>query len=127
MTRYVVCDVEELPRGSKRTFQIGVHRIGVFNVNGSFHALRNLCPHAGAPVCEGVVSGTTEGDSPYDMRWTKEGEILRCPWHGWEFDIASGKTITEPIRKVQSYPVNVEDGQIAVELPDSRGVHNAES
>ncbi|MBI3966072.1 MAG: Rieske (2Fe-2S) protein [Chloroflexi bacterium] len=115
MARHVVCRVEELPPGSRRIVPIGRRGIGIFNVNGTYHALHNVCPHAGAPLCLGRVTGTTVATAPYQVEWVQEGEILRCPWHGWEFEIASGETITEPVERVQTYSIFVEDGQVIIE------------
>lgn len=115
MARHVVGRVEELPPGSHKVVPVGRRGLGVFNVNGQFYALYNVCPHAGGPLCLGPVTGTTRATGPYQVEWVREGEILRCPWHGWEFDITTGCTITEPVERVQTYPVHIEDGLIVVE------------
>ena len=115
MARHVVGRVPELPPGSRRIVVAGRREIGVFNVHGTYYALRNVCPHAGAPLCLGRVTGTTEATGPYQVTWVRAGEILRCPWHGWEFDIATGRTITEPVERVQTYPVHVEDGFVILD------------
>jgi 3-phenylpropionate/trans-cinnamate dioxygenase ferredoxin subunit len=81
----------------------------VFNVGGRFYGLANRCPHMGAPVCKGLLTGTAVSDAPYSSTWVREGEILRCPWHAWEFDIATGETITTPVRKIQAFPVEVDE------------------
>lgn len=117
MARYVVGRVEELPPGTSRLLpDAGPWGIGVFNVAGTYYALNNLCPHAGAQVCRGMVTGTTEAIGPYRMRWVRDGEILRCPWHSWEIDITTGRTLTDPRLFVKQYPVYVEDGLIIVEI-----------
>lgn len=115
MSRHIVGRVEELPPGSVRIVPLGRYGIGVFNVRGTYYALHNYCPHFGAPICLGDVSGTTESEGPYHLRWVRDGEILRCPWHGWEVDIASGKTVTAPTKAVKTYPVLVEDGLVILE------------
>jgi nitrite reductase (NADH) small subunit len=115
VTRHLVGRVEELPPGSRKLLPVGKYGVGVFNVGGSFHALRNVCPHAGAPLCRGRVGGTTIATTPYEPAFVREGEILRCPWHGWEFEIESGETITQPTRRVQTYPVIIEDGLVFVD------------
>jgi nitrite reductase (NADH) small subunit len=96
--------------------------IGVFNVNGSFHALRNLCPHKSGPLCTGHVFGRIVADAPPsgrpldvdDYRVDQEGEIIRCPWHLWEFEIATGRCLVDPTMRVKTYPVNIEDGMLVV-------------
>ena len=108
--RFVVCAADELPPGSRRIVTVGSRSIGVFNVGGRYHALRNVCPHQGAPLCEGPLTGTTLPAPPGTFRYGRGGEILRCPWHGWEFDVTSGRSIFNPHAvRVRAYPVAVED------------------
>ena len=90
--------------------------IGVFNVHGAFYALRNSCPHQAAPLCRGAIKGMTLPCQPGEYVWAREGEILRCPWHGWEFDIMTGRSIFNPHRtRVKAYDVTVEPGADADE------------
>lgn len=115
MKRWVVCSVEDLPRGSKRIITVGGREIGILNVEGRLFALNNLCPHAGAPLCLGDTTGTTQSTGPYQVRWVSDGQVIRCPWHGWEFDLESGRTISDPPRYAKTYRIFVEDGIIVVE------------
>ena len=108
MGRFVVCKVSELPPSSRRIVSVKGREIGVFNVNGIYYALRNLCPHQSAPLCLGELTGLAVSDEPGEIEWTREGEILRCPWHGWEFDILNGRTIFESRARVKTYDVRVE-------------------
>ncbi len=96
--RYEVCPVEELPPGEKRIVELkdGRLSIGVFNVDGTFHALSNVCPHQLAPLCEGEITGEMVSDSPGEFEWVREGEVIRCPWHGWKFNIADGTSVFNP-------------------------------
>ena len=81
----------------------------MFNVNGSLYALRNTCPHQGAPLCLGLITGMMAPSRPGEHLWQREGEILRCPWHGWEFDITTGRSVFNPHRtRVRRYEVTVE-------------------
>jgi nitrite reductase/ring-hydroxylating ferredoxin subunit len=113
--------LSELPPGTKKVVAGGPFGIGVFNVNGTLHALINRCPHAGAQVCRGRITGTTESPDNCKPVWIQEGEILRCPWHGWEFEIATGRALTVPDRRLKKYPVHVSGGEVLVELPYSYG------
>lgn len=107
--RYVVCALSELPPGQRKIVDVGQRSIGVFNVNGALHALRNRCPHKGAPLCRGIVRPLVTSATPYQFEVEREGEILRCPWHGWEFDIATGRSVFNPHQvRVRRYDVSVE-------------------
>jgi 3-phenylpropionate/trans-cinnamate dioxygenase ferredoxin subunit len=105
---HVVARVGELRPGERKIVEVEGRSIGVFNVHGTFYALRNACPHQGAPLCLGLVQGTALPSEPGEYVWAREGEILRCPWHGWEFDLTTGKSIFNPHRtRVRRYDVSV--------------------
>jgi len=109
MGRHVVGRVSELALGERRIVEAEGRSIGVFNVDGSFYALKNSCPHQAAPLCLGSIKGMTMPSKPGEYIWAREGEILRCPWHGWEFDLTTGRSIFNPHRtRVKAYDVTVE-------------------
>lgn len=113
MSRHVVCRVEELPPGERKIINVRGRTIGVFNVHGTYYALLNRCPHLAAPLCKGVVTGLITGPKPYQFEFSRDGEVLRCPWHGWEFDITNGESVFNPHRvKVKSYEVLVETQRV---------------
>ena len=104
--------VSELPPGSRKIVEVEGQSIGVFHVGEEFYALKNRCPHQGAPLCLGSLKGTALPSAPGEYRWGREGEILRCPWHGWEFDVTTGQSVWNPHRcRVRSYEVTVEPGE----------------
>ena len=119
--------VDEIPPGERRIVLVEGRSIGVFNVRGTFYAIRNLCPHQQAPLCEGRLLGTTLPSRPGEYVYGREGEILRCPWHGWEFDVTTGRSLYDPGRcRVRAYPVTVDTGDagrsdLPQDLPDARG------
>lgn len=120
MGRYIVAPVEAIPPGERRIVEIAGRSIGVYNVNGEFFALRNRCPHQGGPLCNGPVSGFVSSSGPGDYHVTRQGEIVRCPWHGWEFDIRTGQSWFDPRRvRVRSYDVTLEPA-VAVDLASSQ-------
>jgi len=109
MGRHVICRAEALQVGEVSIVEAEKRSIGIFNINGKFYALRNTCPHKGAPLCRGVITGLVVSDEPLQMQMTRDGEIVRCPWHGWEFDITSGRSVYNPHRmRVKTYDVAVE-------------------
>lgn len=111
MARFPVARVDELLPGSRRIVTLAGRSIGVFNVDGSYFALRNRCPHQGASLCEGPVLGFLESDGPGSIVHHDEHKLLQCPWHGWEFDLATGQSYFDPLRtRVRPYLVTVEPG-----------------
>jgi len=111
MKPHRVCRASEIPEGSHKVVTVEGRSIGIFNINGTYYALRNLCPHQFAPLCKGPVTGYNAPSAVGEFRWCKEGEIIRCPWHGWEFDITTGKSIFNPHKvRSKSYPVTLGDG-----------------
>ena len=56
----------------------------------------NRCPHQGAPLCRGALLSRLESPAPGEYRLTRQGEMLRCPWHCWEFDIRTGQSWCDP-------------------------------
>lgn len=109
MERCVVARLSEFPPGARRIVTVGGRSIGVFNIRGRFYALRNRCPHQGAPLCVGRVKGTTIPGAPYEYTYGRDQEIIQCPWHGWEFEIETGRTYFNPHRmRVKTYDVAVE-------------------
>ena len=116
MTEHVVGRVEDFPPGTHRLVQVGRIEIGIFNVDGTLHALPNVCPHQFGPLCTGTVNGTTACSAATGWRfaWVREGEIVTCPWHGIEFEIATGRSLSSPRLRVRTYPVAVEDGRVKV-------------
>ncbi|MDQ3549556.1 MAG: Rieske (2Fe-2S) protein [Chloroflexota bacterium] len=109
MNRHVVARLREFPPGSRRIVEVGGRSIGVFNVRGELLALRSSCPHQGAPLCLGIVLGRTDASKPYELTYHDDQDVIKCPWHGWEFDIRTGRSIFNPHRvRVRSYEVTVE-------------------
>lgn len=120
--RYVVGPVSDIPRGhSVVVYPEKVKDgIGVFNIDGDFFALKNTCPHMGGPLCKGTVRGTSTATLPPnrapEMKWVRDGEIVSCPWHHWEFEIRTGRTIFESKQRVRPYPVTVEPAEVMERL-----------
>jgi nitrite reductase/ring-hydroxylating ferredoxin subunit len=112
--RWEVGKVDDLRPGSRRIVEIQGQSIGVFNVNGTFVAVLNVCPHELGPICLGRVGGTTLPSAPGEYRWGREGEILACPWHGWEFDLLTGAPLFGDVPNLRHFPVSVREGVVSV-------------
>ena len=114
MAKHVVAVIGEIPPGGRKIAEVEGRSIGVFNLDGRFFALLNRCPHQGGPLCLGQQSGLLQARVPGEYRYTRKGEFLRCPWHGWEFDLKTGRSWFDPVRtRVRSYPVHVESCESA--------------
>jgi nitrite reductase/ring-hydroxylating ferredoxin subunit len=101
--------------GSVRMLEIGAHRIGLYRVSGRLYALANRCPHRGAPLCSGMVATPLEAVEG-EVALGASASIVRCPWHKWEFDIASGRSLVDERLRVRRYAVRVEEEQVVVTL-----------
>jgi 3-phenylpropionate/trans-cinnamate dioxygenase ferredoxin subunit len=115
--RYAVCSADELATGQRRVVSCGRLRVCVFNVDGTLEALLDRCPHQAAPLSSGVVSGSPvarANDAPGVLDYEPHARFLRCPWHGWEYDLRSGRALAEPRIRVRKYRVSVESGEIVV-------------
>ena len=117
--RAAVCDAEDLPPGERTIVDVRGVEVGVFNVDGDFYALQNTCPHRHGPVCEGKVTKALEGEWPgvgERLRESMTGEpAIACPWHGWEFDMATGRHLGDDSFRVASFDVVVDAGVVYVE------------
>lgn len=116
MTRVEVCPAEDLPPGERTIVEAEGLSIGVFNVDGEFYALNNVCPHQLAPLCEGPVTGEVTAPDVGEYEMTRQGEIVRCPWHGWEFDIETGESAFNPHLRTRTFEVELEECEYGTEL-----------
>ena len=112
--RFLACREHELGPGDRVIRDFDGLSVGLFNVGGRFYALHNRCPHKGGALCRGPVTGTNFATSDFRYAYGREGEILRCAWHGWEFEIESGRSLVDPSVRAKTYPVEVEDGEVYV-------------
>jgi 3-phenylpropionate/trans-cinnamate dioxygenase ferredoxin subunit len=109
MRKHVVAPLEDLPPGTRKLVSIDGRAIVVLNVAGELFALIDRCPHRGGSLCEGKLTGLVEASEPGRYLFSRPNEILRCPWHGWEFDIRTGKSRCDPEKvRAKSYEVAVE-------------------
>jgi len=116
MKRVVVCRAADLQPGERRIVEVDGRSIGIFNVAGCLFALRNTCPHRGGALCEGPLTGTALPVDDFTYVYGREGRVLRCAWHGWEFDIETGRALVDPTVRVRTYPVMVEGEDVVVSI-----------
>jgi nitrite reductase (NADH) small subunit len=90
---------DEIPAGTIREFQVDGKTLAVSNVDGKFYAIDNTCLHRGGPLGQGELEGAT----------------VTCPWHGWQYDVTTGKVTRNPAVGVACFPVEVRGEDIWVD------------
>ena len=93
-----VARAEDVPPGTVAAVQVGETAIALANVEGEFYATQNACLHLQGPLGEGRL----------------EGSVLTCPWHGWQYDVRTGRNEFDLAIQLQTYAVRVEDGDVQV-------------
>jgi nitrite reductase (NADH) small subunit len=91
---------DEVPPGTIHEFQLDGKTVAIANVDGKFSVINNVCLHRGGPLGEGEL----------------KGQIVTCPWHGWQYDVTSGKLVTNPTVGVETYPVELRGDDIFVDI-----------
>jgi len=118
MPRHVVARASDIPPGSRRLVHVAGRDIVVFNLDGELFALSDKCPHRGGSLSKGKLTGLVESSAPGTYRYSRPGEIIRCPWHNWEFDVRTGRSWCDPKRlRLMNYAVSVEPGATLVQGP----------
>ncbi|MBD2844093.1 Rieske 2Fe-2S domain-containing protein [Paenibacillus sp. IB182496] len=107
---YPVARVGDFGEADRLVVQVKNVEIGLFKVGNDYYAWRNLCPHAAAPICAGTVCGTMLPSGVYEHEFGREGEIVRCPWHNWEFDLRTGELLADPSVKLRGFEL-VREGE----------------
>jgi len=118
MPRHVVARAADIPPGSRKLVKVGAREIVIFNIKGELFALSDKCPHRGGSLSRGRLTGVVSSTAPGTYDYTRPDEIIRCPWHGWEFDVRTGRSWCDPQRlRLMNYAVTVEPGAKLVEGP----------
>jgi nitrite reductase/ring-hydroxylating ferredoxin subunit len=108
----------------RRMSHFGKTFVLVRAADGGYYALRNTCPHQGADLADGALTGRTLPSEIGEYRYKDDREILRCARHGYEFDVTTGRCWFDPGRmrvktydvKVETYPVEVSGSRVVVDL-----------
>jgi nitrite reductase/ring-hydroxylating ferredoxin subunit len=116
--QFAVGGADEFPVGRFKIVQVDGREIGIARLaNGEFRAVRNVCPHKGAPVCRGFISGTSLPCAPGELVYGNDGAVLVCPWHGYEFDLNTGALLyQEDPSRLLMYPAQLQDGKVVVTI-----------
>ena len=117
--QYFVCHEQDVPPGTKKVYTVkNIPLLVVHSKAGEFYAIYGYCPHQHAPLWRGVLGGITAEDQPGEtFEYKREGEIIRCPWHGFSFDVTTGACLSAPERlRVKTYPLTISEQQIYLEL-----------
>lgn len=93
-----VARVSEMPPGSSKIVVVLGHPVALFNVDGTFYAVSNVCLHRGGPIGEGSLDGVT----------------VTCPMHGWEYDLRTGANLANPLARLKTYAVRVDGDYVHV-------------
>lgn len=97
-----VATVDEIPEGEGRCFEVNERVVAVFNVDGKFTAIDDLCPHMGASLASGFLN--------------KENMTVACPWHGWRFNVVDGTWADNPRIKTDVFEVRIIDNKVQVRV-----------
>lgn len=97
--------IENFPDSVHTCIAVKDEPVLVINAGGTLYAIENRCPHAGRPLDEGERAGL----------------ILTCPYHGYTYNIKTGKNIDAPDEEspVRTYPVRIEAGRVSIRLAQS--------
>jgi 3-phenylpropionate/trans-cinnamate dioxygenase ferredoxin subunit len=104
-----------------RIFDLGGKSVGVVRTQRGFYAMLNHCPHAGGRLCRGQVTGSNLPSQPDSYEYGLRDQLVRCPWHGWEFEISSGRSpfgVTKA--RAKTYAVQVRGQSVNVLMPTGR-------
>jgi len=106
MRSHAVPGAADLPAGRGLLLEVGARRIAVFRTANGFAAFDDECSHRAGPLSEGTLESTARGT------------FVMCPFHGWQFDVATGACATVRGHGVQTYAVHVDATGVSVIVPD---------
>jgi len=118
---YTVPEAKDLRPGQKVIVNVGGSEIGIFNVEGRLHAIRNICADQSGPLCRGDVFDRIEAEVTPDRQireYVRDRQsVIACPWHGWEYDLQTGQCLWNPRYRVRVYAVEVaDDGTVSLTM-----------
>jgi nitrite reductase/ring-hydroxylating ferredoxin subunit len=118
LAKYVVAEAHDIAPGERRRVDVRGRMLVIFNLDGEFFAMSDRCPHQGGPLSQGRLTGRISSSAPGEYCYSRRGEVIRCPWHAWEYDVRTGRSQCDPRRiQVRRFEVNVETGARLAEGP----------
>ena len=101
-----IARANDIPSGERKRIDVNGQRITLFNIDGEYYAINDTCPHKGtAPL----------------IRGTRDGVDIKCPNHGYRFDLKTGECNIDPAFNAKVYPIKVKDGNILLDLKGTTG------
>lgn len=98
MDPVTVAKTSDVPPGTAKVILVAGRPVALFNAGGTFYAMDNACLHRGGPVGEGSL----------------DGDVVTCPWHGWEYDVKTGANVGNPTARLRTYKVLVEGNDVKI-------------
>ncbi len=98
MAEYLLGRLDEFQEGKGRAFKAGARTVAVFRSNGKVYAIANRCIHKGASLCDGSLA--------------EAGTVVRCPWHNWSFDLATGEQIFDRSERLRTFEVKLDGDRV---------------
>ena len=111
------------PNPGRKVVEVEGVAVGVFCRDGKFTAFENVCPHMGGPVCQGKIIARVqeligEDKTSLGLAFAKDQVNIACPWHGYEFDISTGRHQGNPRLRLRPVAIEVVDGDLLITLPE---------
>jgi nitrite reductase (NADH) small subunit len=117
MNRHDVCPLESIPDGTMKQVRVAGRNLVLVRNGERIFALRDRCPHQGARLSDGIVTCTRASGDVGQFLPERDGQIIRCPWHNWEFDAEDGMCLHNPDSvRVATYRVQIENERVMVSV-----------
>jgi 3-phenylpropionate/trans-cinnamate dioxygenase ferredoxin subunit len=111
-----VCRLDELDEGIPTPTLVGDRRVALVRWRGNVFACRDVCPHQSTSFRHGRVLSPIQGTDPREIAIEDDRPVLTCPWHKFEFELQTGRCISDPYFRIRVYHASVADGVVYVDL-----------
>jgi len=113
-TTHHIGPVDDLQVGESLLVEVNGIEIAIYHTENGFFAMSNYCVHQGGPMCEGPVTGTVSQNADGELTYDSTQKVVKCPWHGWEFELETGEHLSRPQYSQPTYDVETRDGELYV-------------